>query len=181
MLCYVPHEKYPIKNIPLWQAFPCKRILHPTHRLSSRSREPTHTMTRIIYLTYRHFQPDSMSVLHLRPRIPPLPGTRFQVACVLEKKTNINQLLCVSHENNHGAVKSGPSMAFGRVLKIFNAPPTIPGQPSLKDSGTASGATSISAHSANKLNFLSCTRGRRASLLIATNHWSKKVRAMPAL
>ena len=73
-----------------------------------------------------------------------------------------------------------PSRAFGIALNIFNAPPTMPGHPSLNPSGIVSGGISNKAHNAIIVSFLSWTRGKRLSFeFIALNQRLKKVRAMP--
>ena len=74
-----------------------------------------------------------------------------------------------------------PATALGKPSNTFKAPETINCQASFNGSGIVDCSISISALKAMIVSLLSYTLGRPFSVLMAVNHRSRNVRAIPGL
>jgi len=74
-----------------------------------------------------------------------------------------------------------PATALGKPSNTFRAPETMNCHASLNNSGIVDDSISIKALKAMMVNLLSYTLGRPFSALMAVNHRSRNVRAIPGL
>ena len=74
-----------------------------------------------------------------------------------------------------------PATALGNPSNTFKAPETISGQAPFNGSGIVECSISIKALKATMVSLLSYTLGRPFSALMAVNHRSRNVRAIPGL